>query len=133
MLQKQTSYLTTYLLQVTLDRSKSLGEELQRLRSQQYPPTGPLQLIDLAIRTNKRISQDLSALLANQEVVAAIPSREVEISLRAKTSLLAYLHLLMQYVEGARDSVFPKHPSCPFASSSQKAPSRFRFHCQSIS
>ncbi len=40
-------------------------------------------------------------MLADQAVVAAIPSREVEINLRAKTTLLAYLHLLMQYVEGA--------------------------------
>ena len=40
-------------------------------------------------------------MLADQTAVAAIPSREVEINLRAKTTLLAYLHLLMQYVEGA--------------------------------
>jgi len=86
---------------MALDRSKALSEELKRLHSQDYPPTGPQQLIKLAIRTNKRISEDLSAMLADQTVVAAIPSREVEINLRAKTSLLAYLHLLMQYVEGA--------------------------------
>lgn len=101
MLQRQTAYLTTYLLQVALDRSKALNVELQHLHSQQYPPTGPELLIDLAIRTNEQISQDLSATLADQEVVAAIPSREVEINLRAKTFLLDYLHLLMQYVEGA--------------------------------
>jgi hypothetical protein len=101
MLQRQTLYLTTYLLRVARDRSKALSIELQRLRSQQYPPTGPDCLIDLAIRTNEKITEDLSAMLADQAVVAAIPSREVEINLRAKTTLLAYLHLLMQYVEGA--------------------------------
>jgi hypothetical protein len=97
----QSPYLAAYLLRVALDRSSALNVELQRLHSQQYPPTGPLRLIELAIRTNKRISEDLSAMLADQAVVAAAPTREVEISLRAKTYLLAYLHFLMQYVEGA--------------------------------
>lgn len=86
---------------MALDRSKALGIELKRLRSQQYPPSGPQRLIELAIHANERIGEDLSGMLADQTVVSAIPSLEVEISLRAKTNLLAYLHLLMQCVEGA--------------------------------
>lgn len=100
---------------MALDRSKALSVELQRLCSRQYPPTGPQRLIELAIHTNERISEDLSAMLANQAAVATIPSLEVEISLRAKTWLLAYLHLLMQNVEGTEmlyspsKLVFPLH------------------------
>ena len=92
---------------MALDRSKALNVELQRLSSKQYPPTGPQQLIELAIRTNKRISEELSAMLTDQVAAAATPSLDVEISLRAKTSLLAYLHLLMQYVEGAEIQYAP--------------------------
>ena len=92
---------------MALDRSKALSVELKRLHSQQYPPTGPQQLIGLATRTNKQICEDLSTMLADQVALPTIPSREVEISLRAKTSLLAYLHLLMQYVEGAEIQYSP--------------------------
>ena len=106
-MQRQGSYLTAHLLQIALDRSKALGVELQRLRSQQYPPTGPEGLIDLARRTNGKITEDLSAMLADQAVLAAIPTREVEINLRAKTYLLSFLHLLMQYVEGAEMQFSP--------------------------
>ncbi|GAI07896.1 unnamed protein product, partial [marine sediment metagenome] len=106
-MQRQGSYLTAHLLQIALDRSKALGVELQRLRSQQYPPTGPEGLIDLARRTNEKITEDLSAMLADQAVLAAIPTREVEINLRAKTYLLSFLHLLMQYVEGAEMQFSP--------------------------
>lgn len=106
-MQRQTPYLTAHLLQLSLDRSKALRVELQRLRSQQYPPTGPLLLIELAIRTNEQISEELSAMLADPVLLAAIPTLEVEINLRAKTNLLAYLHLLMQYVQGAEIQYSP--------------------------
>lgn len=92
---------------MALDRSKALGVELQRLHSQQYPPTGPRQLIKLAIHTNEQISEELSAMLADPVPLAAIPTLEVEINLRAKTNLLAYLHLLMQYVQGAEIQYSP--------------------------
>jgi hypothetical protein len=46
-------------------------------------------------------------MLADQAVLAAIPTREVEINLRAKTYLLSFLHLLMQYVEGAEIQFSP--------------------------
>lgn len=92
---------------MALDRSKALSVELKHLRSQQYPPTGPRRLIQLAISTNEQISEELSAMLTDQVAVAATPSLDLEISLRAKTSLLAYLHLLMQYVEGAEIQYAP--------------------------
>lgn len=92
---------------MSLDRSKALNVELQRLNSKQYPPTGPNRLIELALRTNERVSKDLSAMLADQVAVEAIPSREIEINLRAKTRLLSFLHLLMQYVEGAEIQFSP--------------------------
>jgi hypothetical protein len=57
--------------------------------------------------TNDQISQDLLEMLADKRLATAIPNREVEISLRAKTYLLGFLHLLMQYVEGAEIQYCP--------------------------
>ncbi len=84
-----------------------LDIELQRLSSKQYPPSGPNLLIQLAIRTNKQIRDDLSVLLDTQNDNGGIPDREVEINLRAKASLFSFIHLVMQYVEGAEVQFAP--------------------------
>ncbi len=100
-MQPQPEHLATYLLHVALDRSKALRDELQRIRSFQYPSKGPGKLIELVHRTNERIAKDLSNELSQQGTIASIPSREIEITLRAKTYLLTYLVSLLQFVEGA--------------------------------
>jgi hypothetical protein len=96
-----TQHLSSHLLEITLDRSRALGDELTRIKLRQYPPTGPKRLIDLAILANNRISQDISSRLSSSTSLPSTPDRRIEIFLRAKTSLLSILHLLMQCVEGA--------------------------------
>jgi len=100
-LQSYPEQITTLLLRLAQDRSKALNLELQRLQSRQYPSTGPHTLIKLAVATNEKITKDLSVMLDQQQKTKGIPNLEIEIALRAKTELLAFLHFLMQYVEGA--------------------------------
>lgn len=94
-------HLTSHLLEITLDRSRALGDELTRINLRQYPPTGPKRLIELAILANQRVSQDILSLLNNPSSLPLTPDRRTEIFLRAKTILLSVLHLLMQCIEGA--------------------------------
>lgn len=107
--------LTSLLIQTALDRSRSLREELLRLTTKQFPNNGPTYLITLAIDTNQQIYDDLSALLIDESLLTDTPQEEIEIKLRAGTLLLSYLHLIMQYVEGAElqyspsSMVFPIH------------------------
>lgn len=100
-LQPQPEHLATYLLHLALDRSKALHDELQRISSYQYPSKGPSKLIELAQHTNEQITKDLINELNQAVSLSAIPSREIEITLRAKIHLLTYLLFLMQFVDGA--------------------------------
>ena len=100
------SCLTGQLLQITLDRSKAFRSELERVAQRQYPPTGPKKLVDLTTSINSRIARDLSAALSGSRFPQS-PDRRVEIFLRGKSSLLNFLHLLLQCLEGAEIQTSP--------------------------
>lgn len=92
--------LTTQLLEITSDRSKWLGIELDRMLQRQYPPTGPKLLIQLAISANNQVGEDLVKRMSDPNLPPE-PDRRTEIFLRGKTNLLDFLHSLMQCIEGA--------------------------------
>jgi len=96
-----TQHLTAHLLEITLDRAKALGVELTRIHQRQYPPTGPILLIDLAISANNQIQKDIADKLSSISSLPSNPDRRIEIFLRSKTYLLSFLHSLMQCIEGA--------------------------------
>jgi len=58
-------------------------------------------LIELVRHTNERIRGELEALLADESYLENVPAREIEVELGTKTKLWAYLHQLLQFVEGA--------------------------------
>lgn len=111
--ERQTMSLMSSLIQTALDRSKSLNEELLRLETKLFPNDGPKDLINLAIETNGRIKKDLSEMLSGELLLENTPNEEIEIKLRAKTELLRFLHLIMQYVEGAEIQYSPTNMVFP--------------------